>query len=522
MSIGRVYLVGAGPGDPGLITMRGVECLRRADVIVYDRLAHPDLLKHTRSDAERVYVGKSSAQHTMRQEEINAVIVARAMEGKTVCRLKGGDPFVFGRGGEEAEECRRAGVPFEVVPGVTSAIAAPAYAGIPVTHRDAASSFAVITGHERDERGEAGTREAGSAEGRRKWAGIANAADTLVFLMGVENIGEISARLMENGRAPETPVALVRWGTWPRQQTLVSSLGSVVQDVKRAGFTAPAVTVVGEVVRLRETLRWFDTRPLFGKRVVVTRAREQASALSDLLREYGGEPVEFPVIRIAPMADYSDLDRALSELTAYTWVVFTSANAVSAVAERLQAAGRDTRSFANCRIAAIGPATAERLREIGIQPDFVPSRFVAEAVAEEWPDRNLAGKSVLIPRAKEAREFLPDRLREMGATVDVVAAYETVRDAEAADEIRDQLQNGEIHAVTFTSSSTVKNFVESIGAEHIPSILKGVLIACIGPITADTARETGIEPDIVSEEFTVPGLVEALVERLCQASEEKD
>jgi uroporphyrinogen III methyltransferase / synthase len=517
VSFGRVYLVGAGPGDPGLITVRGAECLRRADVVIYDRLVHPDLLKHARPEAERVYVGKKSAEHTLRQEQINELIVAKAKEGNVVCRLKGGDPFVFGRGGEEAEECLQAGIPFEIVPGVTSAIAAPAYAGIPITHRDAASSFAVITGHERNDHGEAATREAGEAEGRRNWANIARAADTLVFLMGVENIREIADRLMEHGRSPETPVALVRWGTWPRQQTLTSTLSGVAEDVQRVGFTAPAVTVVGEVVRLRDTLRWFDTRPLFGRRVLVTRAREQASALSDLLKEQGAEPVEFPLIRIAPLLDYSELDEAIAALSSCDWVVFTSANAVDAVFGRLENMGRDARAFGNAKIAAIGNATAQTLRNAGLRADFIPSQFVAEAVVEEWPDKNLAGKRVLLPRAKEAREFLPDRLREMGATVDVVPAYENVRDAGAADSIREQLQNGDLDAVTFTSSSTVKNFVESMGPVSLRAVLKSVTTACIGPVTAETARAVGIEPDIVSDESTIAGLVEALAERFAAA-----
>jgi uroporphyrinogen III methyltransferase/synthase len=516
MPTGTVYLVGAGPGDPGLLTLRGAECLRRADVVVHDRLAHPDHLRHARPDAELVYVGKKAAQHTLRQEEINALLVDRALAGKTVCRLKGGDPYIFGRGGEEAEACLAAGVPFEVVPGVTSAIAAPAYAGIPVTHRDAASSFAVITGHERDDAGEAGARAAGQAEQRRNWANIARAADTLVFLMGVENIGEIAARLLEHGRAPETPVALVRWGTWPAQETLVSTLGSVAEDVRSRGFKAPAVTVVGEVVRMRERLRWFDKRPLFGKRILVTRAREQASGLSERLRELGAEPVEFPVIRIAPMTDHAEIDAALGGLgsAAYAWVVFTSANGVRFFRERLEALGMDARVFASARVAAIGPATAAALQEMGIRADFVPSRFVAESVAEEWPDREMAGKRVLIPRAKEARELLPDRLREMGARVDVVTAYETVRDASAADEVRHQLLDGEIDAVTFTSSSTVSNFVEAIGRQAVEEALRSVVVACIGPITADTARGLSIEPTIVAGEFTIPGIVDSLVEAL--------
>jgi uroporphyrinogen III methyltransferase / synthase len=515
---GTVYLVGAGPGDPGLITARGLARLGAADVVVYDRLVHPDMLRHARFDAERVYAGKESARHTLTQDEINAVIVDRALAGKNVCRLKGGDPFVFGRGGEEAEACVASGVPFEVVPGVTSAIAAPAYAGIPVTHRDAASSFAVITGHEREPLPPTPSPEgkgetAGKAEGRRDWARIAHAADTLVFLMGVESLDQIAARLIEHGRSAETPVALVAWGTWPAQRTLVSTLGSVVEDARRDGFKPPAVTVVGEVVRLRDTLRWFDTQPLFGKRVLVTRAREQASALSDLLRDRGAEPVEFPVIRIEAVADNAALDAAVARIGEYQWVAFTSANGVRSVAERLAAAGRDARAFGTCRIAAIGPATADALREIGLRADFVPSEYVAEAVAAEWPDREMAGKRVLLPRAEEAREALPERLREMGAKLDVVAAYRTVRDAGSAVEVVAALESGAIHAVTFTSSSTVRNFVESVGAGSAAALLRGVCVASIGPITSATARELGIEPDIEAAEHTIPGLVEALVSR---------
>lgn len=527
MKFGTVYLVGAGPGDPGLLTLRGAECLRRADVVIYDRLAHPDHLRHAPEESEKVYVGKASAQHSRTQDEINALLIEHAKAGKTVCRLKGGDPFVFGRGGEEAEICRAEGIPFEIVPGVTSAIAAPAYAGIPVTHRDAASSFAVITGHERDDARESGTRTAGMAEGRRNWAHIAHAADTLVFLMGVENIGEIAARLIENGRASATPVALVRWGTWPQQETLVSTLASVVEDVKAAGFKAPAVTVVGEVVRLRDTLRWFDTRPLFGKRILVTRAREQASALSNLLREAGAEPVEFPVIKIVPHTGTTDLD-ALSRLpgmiqhaeasaSPFDWVVFTSANAVYAVSEWLESRERDARAFGRARVAAIGPATADALKErMGLRADFVPSQFVAEAVVAEWPEQDMTSQRVLLPRAKEARELLPDRLTAMGAIVEVVTAYETVRDAGAAEVIRAQLQEGKIDAITFTSSSTVKNFIDSIGSECIATCLSGVLIACIGPITADTAREMGITPSSTAEAYTIPGLVDSLITHFTQ------
>jgi uroporphyrinogen III methyltransferase/synthase len=512
MKPGTVYLVGAGPGDPGLLTLRGAECLRRADIVVYDRLAHPDHLNHARPEAEKVYVGKQSAHHAMKQEDINDLLVRSALAGKLVCRLKGGDPYVFGRGGEEAEACYNAGVPFEVVPGITSAIAAPAYAGIPVTHRDAASSFAVITGHERDDRTESGTRAPGAAEGRRDWSKIANAADTLLFLMGVENLEEIAGKLMEHGRSADTPVALVRWGTWTRQETLVSTLGQVVEDVRKAGFKAPAVTIVGEVVRLRDNLRWFDNRPLFGKSVLVTRAREQASALSYLLRENGAEPVEFPVIKIVPESDTSELDAALNRLWQYNWVIFTSVNAVRVVRDRLEALGRDSRAFGAAKIAAIGPATTDALAEIGLRADFVPSQFVAEAVVAEWLQPDMVGARVLLPRAKEARELLPDKLREMGAVVDVVTAYETVRDSSASELIREELLNGSIDFITFTSSSTVKNFVESIGAEHLEAIFKDARVASIGPVTSETARGLGIRVDIEAKKHTIPGLVQALVD----------
>jgi uroporphyrinogen III methyltransferase / synthase len=517
MQPGTVYLIGAGPGDPGLITVRGRELLGTAGVVVYDRLAHPALLKHARADAEKVYVGKSSAHHAMKQPDINALLIDRALRGKSVARLKGGDPFVFGRGGEEAEECRAAGVPFEIVPGVTSAIAAPAYAGIPVTHRDSASSFAIVTGHERDDASEAGTRTPGAAEGRRDWANIAHAADTLIFLMGVEALPEISARLQEHGRFPETPVALVQWGTWTKQRVVTGTLASIVDEVKRAGLTPPAVCVVGEVVRLREALRWFDDehmRPLFGKRVLVTRAREQASSLSDLLVARGAEPVEFPVIKIAPLTETESLDHALAHLDGYDWVVFTSANAVPIIASRLEAMGRDSRAFAGPRIAAIGPATAEALRQqLSLRADYVPTEAVAEAVLAEWPDPDMTGKRVLLPRAREAREILPERLRERGAVVDVVPVYVTILDGSESNDLREQLTAGELDVVTFTSSSTVRNFAEALrssGTADLTELTQHSIIAAIGPVTAGTAREYGLNPAIVATEHTIPGLVAAL------------
>ncbi len=514
---GTVYLVGAGPGDPKLITLRGLELLQTADVIVYDRLAHPSLLNHARTDAEKIFVGKESAHHVVKQPDINRILVGRALAGKNVVRLKGGDPFVFGRGGEEAEICHDAGILFEIIPGITSAIAAGAYAGIPVTHRDASSSFAVITGHERDDSRESGTREPGQAEQRRNWAHIAYAADTLVFLMGVENLHEITSQLQKYGRDSDTPVALVQWGTWPKQRVVVGTLATIVSDIHNAKLTSPAVCIVGEVVRLRETLRWFDdpaARPLFGKRVLVTRTREQASTLSDLLRSRGADPVEFPLIKIQRLDDYSSLDSELSLLNAYDWVVFTSTNAVDIAAERMDKLQFDSRTFSSCKIAVIGPATAAALwNRCRIIADYVPEEAVAESVIENWPDQNLNGKRILIPRAAEARELLPDALRKMGAEVNVQHAYETIIDNSNTENLLDLLRTHQLDVLTFSSSSTVKNFVEALGItdnQELSELLSGCIFAAIGPITADTMRSYNFPVHIMAEEHTIPGLVSAL------------
>lgn len=508
--LGKVYLVGAGPGDPRLITVAGADALQQADVVVYDRLAHPSLLALAPADVERIYVGKQADQHALTQDKINGLLYKHALEGRTVVRLKGGDPFVFGRGGEEAEYLLEREIPVEIVPGVTSAIAAPAYAGIPVTHREVASSFAVITGHERQDSDESGTREPGAAEERRRWDRLAHAADTLVFLMGVQSLPEIIENLVRNGRAVETPVALVRWGSWPgRQETLVGTLGDIVQKVQDAGFKAPAVTVVGDVVGYRDKLRWWDIQPLSGKRIVVTRAREQASALTRRLGEAGAEAIEFPVIKVAPPPDgYAALDRAIAQLAEYRWIVFTSVNGVLAFRDRLAHAGLDTRVLGGAKVAAVGPVSADSLLAMGIRADFVPSSFTGEDVAREFP-ADVSGAHILIPRALEAGESLPEILSQRGALVDVVPAYETVLDKENEGEIRRRLSEGTVDAITFTSSSTVKNFVTALGPE--PPSLAHVAIACIGPTTAQTARELfQREPDILADEFTIAGLVEAL------------
>ena len=511
MTRGKVYLVGAGPGDPGLLTIKGLKCISRADVIVYDRLVHPAILTHARPDAELIYVGKASSAHTMSQDEINRLLVEKAREGKNVVRLKGGDPFVFGRGGEEAEALAEQGIQFEVVPGVTSATAVPAYAGIPVTHRDFCSTLGIVTGHEA-----ADGEKSETSESRIRWDKIATGVDTLIFLMGVGNLPNIVAELVKNGRDASTPIALIRWGTRPEQETLVGTLADIVEKVGSAGFKPPAVAVVGEVVNLREKLRWFDSpqaNPLFGKKVLVTRSREQASALSELLREHGAEPIEFPVIKISPPESFAELDVALGCIEKYDWLLFTSANGVQAVMDRLRKLGRDMRWLKGPKIGAIGPKTAEAVQCLGMKVDFVPSKFVSEAIADELPE-SPSGKRILILRAKEAREALPEKLRERGAQVDVVAAYRTEIDPDSyrddADRIKELLASGGIDIITSTSPSTVKGFVNLVGEGGLAALAGKVIVACIGPITAQAAEEYGLKPDFVAEEHTIEGLVQAL------------
>jgi uroporphyrinogen III methyltransferase/synthase len=501
---GFVSLVGAGPGDPGLLTIKGMQRLQQADVVIYDYLANPELLQYCRADADQIYVGKRAGQHTLSQEEINTLLIEHGRAGKRVVRLKGGDPYIFGRGGEEAEILEQAGIGWEVVPGITAGVAAPAYAGIPVTHRELASSVAFITGHE----------DPTKSETAINWNTLATAIDTLVFYMGVGNLPEIAQRLIENGRLPDTLVAVIRWGTKPEQEVVTGTLVNIAENVVEAGLKPPAITVVGDVVKLRERLRWFDKRPLWGKRIVVTRAREQASALSEHLRDAGAEPVEYPVIAFAPPDDWSQLDRALSNLDIYDWVIFTSANGVRFVIERMKELHLDVAQLARCRLGAIGPATAAELDRVGLQAQFVPTEFVAEAVVEQIGD--VRGQRILLPRADIARETLVDGLTARGATVDNVVAYRTVL-GEAKANVVQMLRDKQIDAVTFTSSSTVKNFFarleqSGIAADEARSLLESVAVAAIGPITARTAREFGLNVTIEADRYTIDGLVSAMVE----------
>ena len=500
MKAGKVYLVGGGPGDPGLITQKGLKCLARAEVVFYDRLVDEQLLEVVSPKAEKVYVGKAAGAHTRSQSQINQLLVEKARDGKTVVRLKGGDPYVLGRGGEEAEALADNDIPFEIVPGIISAVAVPAYAGIPVTHRRLASSLAVITGHEAPDK-------VGSSI---NWEKLATAVDTLVFLMGMKNLPQIVAKLIEHGRSPDTPVAVIKEGTTPEQETVVGRLGNIVAKAEEHHLTPPAVIVVGEVVNLREKLRWFDNRPLFGKRILVTRARHQAGALSQLLSERGAEPIELPAIGIEKIADSADLDAAIGNLSAYQWVIFTSSNGVEAFFERLEVLGLDSRALGQLKVGAMGPVTAQALRARGIIPDYVPEVYSSEGLIAGLKSYPVGGKRFLLPRADIADEELTRGIRELGAEVHEIAAYRTVPKPEALAQARRMLLAGDIDVTTFTSSSAVSNLVAVF--QEDPVAINSSKVACIGPRTAETAAKAGLRVDIVAEEHTIPGLVDAIEE----------
>jgi uroporphyrinogen III methyltransferase / synthase len=480
-----------------------VRCMQEADAVVYDRLAPEALLTYARPDAELIYVGKKPGEPSMPQEEINALLVELGRTGKTVVRLKGGDPYVFGRGGEEALDLTGAGLPFEVVPGVTSGIAAPAYAGIPVTHRGLSTSVAFVTGHEDP------TKEEPDVD----WARLANGAETLVLYMGVGRLAEISSELVAAGRDPETPVACIRWGTRPEQRTVTGTLENIAERVAEANLKPPAITVVGDVVALREEgLGWYERSPLFGRRIVVTRARAQAGELSREMEALGAEVFEFPTIEIRHPKDFAPLDEAIRDLDSFDWIVFTSVNGVEAFVERLEHHGLDLRAVPRrTKVAAIGPATAEKVEEAGLRVDVTPEEYRAEALIEALKEDSLWGKRVLIPRAKVAREVLPEKLREAGAEVVVPPAYESVPSSEGQGRLKELLENGEIDCVTFTASSTVENFVRAFGQEETARLLSRARVACIGPITVETARKHGFGVDVEASEYTLPGLVDAVM-----------
>lgn len=499
---GRVYLIGAGPGDPKLLTLRGKECIQEADVIIYDYLANDQLLDHARPGAEIIYAGKRRGNRAISQGEINEMMVDRASRGLMVARLKGGDPFIFGRGGEEAMALAEAGIPFEVVPGVTSASGVPAYAGIPLTHRDYSAMVILTTGHE----------DPSKPHSDIPWENISPGRGTLVFFMGITNLKGVVANLVKHGRDSKTPVAIICWGTRPEQETVVGDLEDIVGKIQERHLALPGMIVVGEVVRLREKLNWFETRPLFGRRILVTRPEEQASDFSAELLRYGAEPVEFPTIRVVPPEDWTDLNRAISRIGSYDWIIFTSVNGVRFFKERLWAAGKDVRALNGAKVCTIGPRTAEAVCQLGIIPDLIPKIYQAEGIVEEMEGLGIRGKRILLPRAQQAREVLPEALRGMGAQVDVVPAYKSVKPTQDLDRIRKYLKEKKISVITFTSSSTVNNFVEMFDSQERASLMEGVVVASIGPITAKMVQGCGMTNHIMPKEYTIPALAQAIAD----------
>jgi uroporphyrinogen III methyltransferase/synthase len=509
---GKVYLVGAGPGDIGLLTIKGLKCLKKADVVVYDFHLNAQVLNYINHDAEFIYAGKRGSHHTMTQDEINNLLVQKAKEGKIICRLKGGDPFVFGRGGEEAEALSREGIEFEVVPGVSSAVAAPAYAGIPLTHRLYSSSFAVIPGYE-------DATKTGSAI---DWSRLATGVGTLVFLMAVKNVDTIVQKLIENGRATDTPAAVIRWGTRPDQKTIVATLGGIAALIKEKDIKPPAVMVVGEVVRLRDSLKWYEKKPMFGYRILSTREHGEGF---ESLEELGAEVIEFPTIEIVPPASYEGLDRSIEKIKDYDWLIFTSRNAVKYFFSRFFEKDRDIRELNGIKICSIGAKTAGEIKKYGLKVDLVPDEFHAEGLVEAFlkttpPHPPLAkggregggfkGMRFLLPRAEKAREIFPEKIRELGGEIDVPVAYRTIKPESRGKRLRRFLREGRISVATFTSAATFHNFREIMGKEA-DGLLKRVAIAAIGPVTAKAVEKAGLHVDIMPGEATIESMAAEII-----------
>lgn len=503
---GKVYLVGAGPGDPGLITIRGRYLLEKAEVVVYDYLASKKLLRYVPADARFVYAGKrGGVEHTHTQEEINQMLVDFAREGKIVVRLKGGDPFIFGRGGEEVETLARNDIAFEVVPGVTSATAAATYAGIPITHRGYTASVAFLTGHE----------DPAKQTSNIDWSKIATGVGTIVVYMGIKNLPVIVKNLMDHGRSPDTPVAVVRWASTPEQKSVVGTLATIADIVVEAGIKPPALIVIGEVVNLRDTIDWFEKRALFGRRIIVTRTREQASELVAGLEENGASCYECATINIEPVDDYHILDEALERIDEYHWILFTSLNGVKYFFKRLYDKGLDARDLKGPDIGVVGKSTADLLSQYGVNADLIPPVFTGEGLAESLLDQGVEGRNVLIPRAVEGREYLPETLRGAGAQVTIAPIYRNLPPGGRRDELRAELESGEVDMVTFTSSSTVRNFLTMVDAadqEDLERLLAGVSIAAIGPITAKTVTDSGLRVDVQPQQHTIEAMVKAIID----------
>lgn len=495
---GKVYLVGAGPGDYKLMTIKGLECIKKSDVIIYDRLANDQYLKEANPNCEFIYVGKASSNHALPQDEINELIAKKAKEGKIVTRLKGGDPYVFGRGGEEAEILVDENIDFEVVPGITSAIGGLCYAGIPITHREHASSFHVITGHLRDD-----------DSGELNWNALANNKGTLVFLMGISNLKKISDNLMREGKSKDTPVALISWATRANQRVVTSTLAEVDETAIKEKVKPPTLIVVGSVVNLREKLNFFEKKPLFGKNVMVTRTRLQSSSLVEKIADLGGNPIEVPTIKIEKIENNALLEKEIENIKDYSYLVLTSKNAVEIFFDKLKEMKLDCRALANIKVCAVGTATAKAIVDKGINPDIVPKKFVSEELFEEIKPNLTSEDKILIPRAKNARDYLVDKLSEI-CSVSEVHTYETVIDNEMKEEILELLENESIDYITFASSSSASNFVEIIGKENIDK-LDNTKIISIGPITTNTIKELKLDLHREAEEATINSVVEALI-----------
>jgi len=501
--VGKVALVGAGPGDPALLTLRGKALLEEADVVIHDYLANPKLLDFSKGTSEHIYVGKKGGSlNSEHQEKINQLLITSAKAGKAVVRLKGGDPFIFARGGEEIEALAAESIPFEVVPGISSAIGVPGYAGIPLTHRKMASAVTLITGHE----------DPTKKESPFDWQQLAKGTDTLVFLMAMGNFQAIVHKLLRHGKAADTPIALIQWGSYPYQKTVTGTLDTIVETVKKAGVKPPVVMVIGEVVSLRKRLNWFETRPLFGKRILVTRAKAQAGEFVDQLTAFGAETLSFPTLEIVSPPDWTPLDAAIQRIESYNVLIFTSVNGVSFFRQRLRTLRKDLRLLKGIFICAIGPRTAEAIEEWDLRVDLIPSEFKAEGLLEMLIARGVKGKRFLIPRALEAREILPDTLRELGAEVDVVPAYQALRPTYTAQDIENRFGPRKIDLLTFASASTLRHFVDIVGKACFEHRLKDSKLACIGPVTAEAATTLGLEVSVVPKDYTFPALTAAIVD----------
>src|SRR4051812_24111073 len=501
---GMVYLVGAGPGDPGLLTLRGAELLQRADVVVYDALVNAELLQLAPKSAEVIYGGKRAKEHTISQSELNELLISKAKAGKTVVRLKGGDPYVFGRGGEEAEQLADAGLPFEVVPGVSSFVAVPNYAGVPLTHRDISSRITLITGHE-DPGKEASTID---------WPQVAKTPGTKVIMMGTDRIGQIADTLVREGMAPNTPVAMVRWGTTGHQQSIEGSLETIAAVAQREKIGPPTVAVVGDVVKLRSKLNWFEKRPLFGQRVVVTRTREQASQLSRKLNDLGAEVLEIPTIKLEAPSQREDLVDAMLELNAYDWLVFTSPNGVSTFFEYFFRQFHDMRDIGGARIAAVGPATANKLKELHLQVDLMPDEALAANIAEAFAEfESIDNLKICLLRAEVANPELPEALEALGAIVDDIPCYRTVLETADPTGSAAKLQETGADWITFTSSSTVQHFHARFDLPGMCKRFPELKLASIGPETSRMIASLGLQPTIEAKVHTIEGLLQSLLAR---------